>query len=122
MRRFRALRRISTWLALAGMALNALWPLAVIAAPGIPVASTEVCSAHRPHRAAPAKAPQGNVHAAHCTLCTFHAQWNTAIPATAVTFFAPARAAEALSEPDDTHPGEAALDPTAPPRAPPFFS
>jgi len=103
------------------MTLNALWPFAAIAAPRLSVVA-EVCSAHRTHRAAPAEAPQGHVHAAHCALCTFHGQWNTAIPATARPFFAPPRAAEAVPERDDMRPAEAALDPTALPRAPPSFS
>jgi len=124
MRRLRVLHRIAAWLALSGMALSALWPLAAIAAPRISPGSVEVCSAHRYHLhgAVPVKPPHGNVHASHCALCTFHAQWNTAIPATALPSFAPARTAENLPERDRAHPVGAARDRTAPPRAPPSFS
>jgi hypothetical protein len=116
--------RIAAWLALAGMTLNAFWPLVVNAQPQVRDISAEVCSArgHRHHGSAPVKAPNHGAHVSHCTLCTFHVPWSAAIPAAAGELPCLPRAAETRPEYCEARPLEAALDPAAPPRAPPFRS
>ena len=116
--------RIADWLALGGMALNAFWPLVVNAKPRVSDISAEVCSArgHRHHGGAPAKVPNHGAHVSHCTLCTFHAPWSAAIPAAAGNLPRLPQAVEAGPAYYEALPLGAALDPAAPPRAPPFPS
>jgi hypothetical protein len=117
----RSRSRIAAWLALAGMALNAFWPLLANAKPNVP---SEVCSATGlQHNETPSReAPGKSGHPSHCTLCPFNAERGAAIPH--------AKHIALPSEPVGVHhavhreaprPG-AALDPAARPRAPPFPS
>jgi hypothetical protein len=117
-------RRIAACLALAGMALNAFWPLVVNAQPRIPDISAEVCSAggHRHHGGVPAKFPNHNGHSSHCTLCTFHAPWSAANPVAASGLPCLPQAVETRPATCEVRAIEAALDPAAPARAPPSTS
>ena len=121
----RARNRIAAWLALAGMALNAFWPLLANAKPSVPALSSEICSATGLQHSAensPGEAPGKSVRPSHCTLCPFNAERGPAISGAAPALLCPMPACgpvrELFSEPQF----QAALDPCAPPRAPPFFS
>jgi len=121
--RFR--NRIAAWLALAGIALNAFWPLLANARPNAPALPSEVCSATGQKHAGesvPGQAPGKGAQPSHCTLCPFNAERGPAIsgaaPALACPMPAFGQVQEFFSEPQL----KAALDPAAPPRAPPFFS
>ncbi len=117
----RSRSRTAAWLALAGMALNASWPLLANARPNVPALPSEVCSAtglkHQGENL-----PGKGAHPSHCTLCPFNAERGAAIsgaaPALACPMPASGRVREFFAEPQL----KAALDPAAPPRAPPFFS
>jgi len=120
--RFR--NRIAAWLALAGIALNASWPLLANARPNAPALPPEVCTAiglKHPAENLPG-APGKGAQPSHCTLCPFNAERGPAISGAAPALLCPipasAQVPEFFSEPQL----EAALDPCAPPRAPPFFS
>ncbi len=118
-------RRTAAWLALAGMALNAFWPLLAGARPSVPALPSEICSAtglRHSGDGAPPGAPGKGAQPSHCTLCPFNAERGAAISGATHALLA--------SAPSDTQhpahfqapPSEAALDPAAPPRAPPFLS
>jgi len=113
--------RTAAWLALAGIALNASWPLLANARPNAPALPSEVCSATGQKHAGenlPGKGGQPS----HCALCPFNAERGPAIPQ--------AKHVPLLSEPVGVHLAvhrdalrpEAALDPAARPRAPPLPS
>jgi len=120
--RFR--NRIAAWLALAGMALNAFWPLLANAKPNVPALPSEICSATglKHGESAPAEAPGKSAQPSHCTLCPGSAERGVAI----------SRAPGALSRPAHARtlapaffvelPLKAWFDPAAPPRAPPSSS
>jgi hypothetical protein len=121
--RFR--NRIGAWLALAGIALNASWPLLANAKPNVTALPSEVCSATGQKHAGeglPGEAPGKGARPSHCNLCPFNAERGPAIPQ--------ARHIPLSSEPVGVHLAvhreaprpEAALDPAARPRAPPFPS
>ena len=117
----RSRSRIAAWLALAGMALNASWPLLANARPNAPALPSEVCTAtglKHPGESLPGKDAQPS----HCTLCPFNAERGPAISGAAPALLCPIPASgpvrELFSEPQL----ETALDPSAPPRAPPSFS
>ena len=121
----RSRSRIAAWLALAGIALNASWPLFANAKPSVPALPSQVCSATGLKHAGeslPGEAPGKGVQHSHCTLCPFNAERGPAISGTAPALLCPMPASgpvrELFSEPQF----QAALDPCAPPRAPPFFS
>ena len=121
----RSRSRIAAWIALAGMALNAFWPLLANAKPSVPALSSEVCSATGLQHAAensPGEAPGKGVRPSHCNLCPFNAERGPAISGAAPALLCPMPTSgpvrELFSEPQP----QAALDPAAPPRAPPFFS
>ena len=116
--------RIAAGLALAGMALNAFWPLIVNARPNVVDIFAEICStrAHKRHAGVPVKAPEKTAHASHCTLCTFNAERTAAAPAAARVPLALPHLAGARIEFREALPIQAAFDPTAPPRAPPLFA
>ena len=113
--------RIAAWLALAGMALNASWPLIANARTSAPALPSEVCTAtglKHPGKGLPGKSAQPS----HCALCPYNAERGPAISGAASVLLCPMPASgqvhESFSEPQL----RAALDPAAPPRAPPFFS
>src|SRR5712691_311316 len=115
--RFR--RRAAAWLALAGMALNALWPLIVDARPSVPALPSEICSAtglKHSGDGAPG-APGKGAQPSHCTLCPYGAERGPAISGAAPALVCPMPACgqtpACFAEPQF----EAALDPAAPPRA-----
>ena len=117
----RSRSRIAAWLALAGMALNASWPLLANARTSVPALPSEVCTAtglKHTGEGLPGKGAQPS----HCTLCPFNAERGPAISGAAPALLCPVPASgpvrEVFSEPQLP----AALDPCAPPRAPPFFS
>ena len=117
--RFR--NRIAAWLALAGMALNAFWPLLANAKPNVPALPSEICTATGQKH--PGEGPLSNgARPSHCNLCPFNAERGPAIAGAAPALLCPmpdrGQAQEFFSEP----PLPAALDPCAPPRAPPYFS
>ena len=113
--------RIATWLALAGIALNASWPLLANARPNAPALPSEVCTATGQKHAGESPLSKG-ARPSHCTLCPYNAERGPAIsgaaPALPCRTPASGRVEELFSEPQLP----AALDPCAPPRAPPFFS
>ena len=117
--------RIAAWLALAGIALNASWPLLANARPNAPALPSEVCSATGQKHAGeslPGEAPGKGARPSHCALCPFNAERGPAISGAAPALLCPVPASgpvrELFSEPQLP----AALDPCAPPRAPPSFS
>jgi hypothetical protein len=117
--RFRS--RTAAWLALAGMALNASWPLLANAKPNVPALPSEVCSATGQKHSGESPLSKG-AQPSHCALCPFNAERGPAIPH--------AKHIALPSEPVSVHHAvhrdaprpEAALDPAARPRAPPFSS
>jgi len=117
----RSRSRIAAWLALAGMALNASWPLIANARTSVPALPSEVCSATGQKHAGESPLSKG-ARPSHCTLCPYNAERGPAISGAAPGLLcatpASGRVEELFSEPQLT----AALDPCAPPRAPPFFS
>src|SRR6266487_6190053 len=75
-------RRTAAWLALAGMALNAFWPLLAGARPSVPALPSEICSAtglKHSGDGAPPGAPGKGAQPSHCTLCPFNAERGAAI-------------------------------------------
>jgi hypothetical protein len=121
--RFR--NRIAAWLALAGIALNASWPLLANAKPNVPALPSEICTATGQKHAGdgrPGEAPGKGVQPSHCTLCPFNAERGPALASTAGAISAPAPAAAQRPESRETPLLVTAFDPTAPPRAPPFPS
>lgn len=115
--------RIAAWLALAGIALNASWPLLANARTSVPALPSEICSATGLKHAGeglPGDTP--GVRPAHCTLCPFNAERGAAISGAAPALLCPmpdrGQVQEFFSEPQL----QAALDPAARPRAPPFSS
>ena len=117
----RSRSRIAAWLALAGMALNAFWPLLANAKPNVPALPSEICTATGQKHAGEDPLSNG-ARPSHCNLCPFNAERGPAIssaaPALLCPMPAPGPVRELFSEPQLP----AALDPCAPPRAPPFFS
>jgi hypothetical protein len=123
--RFRS--RPVAWLALAGMALNAFWPLLANARPNVPAIPSEICSATGfKHVAdgfeggAPAEAP--GVQPSHCALCPLNAERSAAIPAAKLPPFSSSPAARQAPAFFDAGCPQTALNLTAPPRAPPFLA
>ena len=117
--RFR--NRIGAWLALAGIALNAFWPLLANARAHAPALPSEICSATGQKHAD--ESPLGNgPRSSHCNLCPYSADRGPAISGAAPALYC----ALPVSRPATDFVSEprlpAALDPCAPPRAPPFFS
>lgn len=113
--------RIAAWLALAGIALNASWPLLANAGPNAAALPSEVCSATGQKHAGESPLGKG-VRPSHCNLCPFNAERGPALASTAGAFSAPAPAAAQRLDSRETPLLAAAFDPTAPPRAPPFPS
>ena len=121
----RSRRRTAAWLALSAMSLNALGPLIANAQPAVPANPQEICSAtglKHAGDAPPAGAPDQGLHASHCTLCPFNAERGAAMSVAAAPAFARTSAADPRPEFFGTPRLESPLDPTAPPRAPPFPS
>jgi hypothetical protein len=121
----RSRNRIAAWLALAGIALNASWPLLANAKPSVQALPSEICSATGLKHAGeglPGEGPGKSVQPSHCTLCPFNAERGAAISGAAPVLVSPMPACgqvrELFSEPQL----QAALDPAARPRAPPFSS
>jgi len=112
--------RIAAWLALAGIALNASWPLIANARTSVPALPSEVCSATGQKHAGDNPLSKG-ARPSHCALCPFNAERGPRFRALR-RLLCPTPAAgpvrELFSEPQLP----AALDPCAPPRAPPFLS
>ncbi len=113
--------RIAAWLALAGMALNASWPLIANARTSVPALPSEICSATGQKHTGESPLSKG-ARPSHCTLCPYNAERGPAISGAAPTLLCPMPASgpvrELFSEPQLPP----ALDPCAPPRAPPFLS
>jgi len=116
----RSRSRIAAWLALAGIALNASWPLLANARPSAPALPSEVCSATGQKHSG--ESPLKGAQPSHCALCPFNAERSPALAPAAGAIFAPTPAAAQESEFCETPLPAAAFDPTAPPRAPPHFS
>jgi hypothetical protein len=121
---FRDPGRAPAWLAIAAMALNALWPLLANAKPAVPALPSEICSATGLKHAGgePANAPDRGSHPSHCTLCPFNAERGAAIPCLAIPPFARSATADPRPEFTGTFRLESQLDLTARPRAPPLLS
>ena len=112
--------RITAWLALAGIALNASWPLLASARPNAPALPSEVCSATGQKHAG--ESPLKGAQPSHCALCPFNAERGPAISSAAPALLCPMPAPGPVRELFSAPQLETALDPCAPPRAPPFFS
>jgi len=117
--RFR--NRIAAWLALAGIALNASWPLLANARHNAPALPSEVCSATGQKHAGESPFGKGT-RPSHCTLCPYNAERGPAISGAAPAFPCPMPASGPVRELFCEPQLETALDPCAPPRAPPYFS
>jgi hypothetical protein len=122
---YRSRSRIAAWLALAGMALNAFWPLLANAKPSVPALPSEICSAtglQHTTENSPGEAPGKGARPSHCNLCPFNAERGAAISGAASVLVCSmpgsGQVHESFSEPQ-VH---TALDPAARPRAPPYFS
>ena len=113
--------RIAAWLALAGMALNASWPLIANARTSVPALPSEVCSATGQKHAGESPLSKG-ARPSHCTLCPYNAERGPAISGAAPALLCPMPASGQVRESFSELQPQAALDPAAPPRAPPFFS
>ena len=123
MRRIR--NRTVAWLAFAGMALNAFWPLLANARPNVPALPSEICTATGLKHASeglPGEAPGKSVQPSHCTLCPFNAERGPAISGAAPALVCPMPDCGQVQEFFSERPLQAVLDPAAPPRGPPFFS
>src|SRR5437660_5249852 len=117
--RFR--NRIGAWLALAAIALNASWPLLANAGPRVPALPSEICSATGQKHGGESPVSKGP-RPSHCTLCPYNAERGPAISGAAPALPCPMPASGPLRELVSEPQPPAALDPCAPPRAPPFFS
>ncbi len=113
--------RIAAWLALAGIALNASWPLLANARPSAPALPSEVCSATGQKHTGESPFGKG-ARPSHCTLCPYSAERGPAISGAAPALLCPMSVSAPVRELVSAPQLEAALDPCAPPRAPPFFS
>lgn len=118
-------RRIATWLAMAAVALNALWPLIANAKPGYADFAQEICSVvmrDDAGRYSPSDAPTAKHLAKHCAFCSAGGNTNvipayTAVPAVIQTEAEESRpdfAASCTPAAPDHHPAQ--------PRAPPSAS
>jgi len=112
---------IGAWLALGGIALNASWPLLANARTSAPALPSEICTAIGQKHQGESPLSKG-ARPSHCTLCPLNAERGAAISGSALALLCPipasGRVRELFSEPQLP----AALDPCAPPRAPPLFS
>ena len=113
--------RIAAWLALAGIALNASWPLLANARTSAPALLSEVCSATGQKHSGESPLSKG-ARPSHCALCPFNSERGPAISGAAPALLCPMPASRQVLELFSEPQLEAALDPCAPPRAPPFFS
>jgi hypothetical protein len=121
----RSRNRIAAWLAIAGVALNASWPLLANARPSVPALPSEVCSAtglKHAGKSLPGETPGKGVQPSHCTLCPFNAERGAAIPHAKHILLSSKPVAVRQAVHRDALRPEAALDLAAPPRAPPYFS
>ena len=122
---YRSRSRIAAWIALSAMALNAFWPLLANARPSVPALSPEICSATGQQHAAedsPGEGPGKSVRPSHCTLCPFNAERGSAISGAAPVLVCSMPASGQVQEFFSDPRLHAALDLSAPPRAPPYFS
>jgi len=113
--------RIAAWLALAGIALNASWPLLANARPNTPALPSEVCSATGQKHSGESPFGKG-ARPSHCALCPFNAERGPAISGAVPGLLCPIPASAPVRELFSEPQLPAALDPCAPPRAPPYFS
>ena len=118
---YRSRSRIAAWIALAGMALNAFWPLLANAKPSVPALSSEICSATGLQHTTE-NSPGKGVRPSHCNLCPFNAERGPAISGAAPVLVCSMPASGQVHESFSGPQLHAALDPSAPPRAPPFSS
>ena len=116
---FRFRGRIAAWFALAAIALNAFWPVIANARPAESTTSYQICSATGLRHG---DSPDGNPLSLRCALCVFHAGHGVAITPTTSAPAAPETTTDDRPAPVDEPRLEAAFDPAAPPRAPPFPS
>jgi hypothetical protein len=111
---------IAARLALAAMALNALWPLLAGAKPNIPSLPSEICSASGlVHGDGPAQPLDDSYSPSHCKFCPPGVERGLALLTTttaALSGAEPGRGPAPAIPAESWHP--AALDPGAPPRAP----
>lgn len=119
--------RLASWLAIAGMALNALWPLLANAQPAGQASMFEVCTAGGikfvPDDAGKATAENGARHLQpHCALCSFGADKVPALAQAAFAVSVIVDAAFGIAPLAALSPGRP--DPRSPaqPRAPPVLS
>ena len=119
--------RFASWLAIAAMALNALWPLLANAQPAGQASMFEVCTAEGikfvPGDAGKAPAESGAKHLQpHCALCSFGADKVPAV--TQVAFVIPAvlDSSGGPSPFDVFSPVRPDIRSPAQPRAPPVLS
>jgi len=84
----RSRNRIAAWLALAGIALNASWPLLANARPSVPALPSEICSATGQKHADDSPFSKG-ARPSHCTLCPYNAERGPAISGAAPALACP---------------------------------
>lgn len=121
----RSRNRIAAWLALAGVALNASWPLLANAKPNVPALPSEICSAtglKHSGESLPGETPGKSLQPSHCSLCPFNAERAPAISGATPALVCPMSDCGQVREFFAERQLQPAFDPSAPPRAPPLFS
>jgi hypothetical protein len=112
-------RRLSAWLALFAMSLQAMWPLAAQAAPA---QSVQVCTAGGATYEVPLPgAPDSQPRHQHCALCLLGGERPMAAPASPAVLSAAPAAAEAAQSSASAFVASDRI-PAARPRAPPSIS
>jgi hypothetical protein len=109
-------RRFIAWLAIFGIAFNALWPLAVNAAP-LELQAT-VCSAGKPPPAVPAKQIPASSSLPHCPFCLGAGDQTPALTANRPVTFERAIFTFAAAV-AGSFAGQSFVHPSAAPRGPP---
>jgi hypothetical protein len=123
MRRIRS--RTAAWLAFAGMALNAFWPLLANARPNVPALPSEICTATGLKHAGdnlPGENPGKSVQPSHCTLCPFNAERGPAISGAASALVCPMPDCGQVQEFFTERPLQTAPVLSGSPRSPPALS
>jgi hypothetical protein len=117
-------RSIAVWIALSGMALNALWPVIANAKPAVPAGPSEICGASGLKHAAggaPAGSRDDGLRALHCPLCPFNAERSAAIFQSGQLPLPSAPAGAQVFVRGDASRPETGFQPAALPRAPPIL-
>ena len=120
-------RRVSAWIAILAMTLNALWPVIAQAKPGLAATLQEVCTSAGLQKLAvdaqlPAGHSSGTQASPHCAFCSFGAD-RIAIPSQELASFAqPSDVRHVVPSYRDAPSKAFPSQSSAQPRAPPFPS